>query len=174
MPPWPISIKWTAIGPHVGYLLGQDRALWGEQSPGAKLGSAPRGFAQSHISLVRGRPTGRIVVSAEQDTEITLTLIGELNRQTVKLKAGKAWSTVPFSFTAASDTTEALEITATGGGSFRVGAVSMMPADNIKGFRADTIALMKEMDCKTLRMPGAISFPYDWKPIGDPDKRADF
>jgi alpha-N-arabinofuranosidase len=147
----------------------------GEQSPGAKLSSMPRGFAQSHIALVAGKAyTGRIVVSAEQDTEISLTLIEEMNRQTVKVKAGKEWRTLPFQFTAATNTAEArFEITATGTGSFRVGTVSMMPADNIKGFRADTIALMKEMDCKTLRMPGGnFISAYDWKDtIGDPDKR---
>lgn len=49
----------------------------------------------------------------------------------------------------------------------------LMPADNIKGFRADSIALMKEMDCKMLRMPGGnFISAYDWKDtIDDPDKR---
>ncbi len=66
-----------------------------------------------------------------------------------------------------------IEITATGSGSFRVGAISLMPADNIKGFRADTIALMREMDCKILRMPGGnFISAYDWKnTIGDRDTR---
>ena len=77
----------------------------------ALLGSAPRGFACSRISpwCAARQHTGRIVVSAEQDTEITLTLIEELNRQDGQLKAGKAWSTVPFSFTAASDDGSALK-----------------------------------------------------------------
>ncbi|MEO3692766.1 hypothetical protein [Roseateles paludis] len=167
--------KWTAIGPMSDIFLDKSAPYVGEQSPGAKLSSMPRGFAQSHIALVAGKAyTGRIVVSAEQDTEISLTLIEEMNRQTVKVKASKEWRTLPFQFTAASNTAEArFEITATGTGSFRVGAVSMMPADNIKGFRADTIALMKEMDCKTLRMPGGnFISAYDWKDtIGDPDKR---
>jgi len=48
-----------------------------------------------------------------------------------------------------------------------------MPADNVHGFRADTIALMKQMDCKILRMPGGnFVSGYDWKDtIGDPDRR---
>ena len=48
-----------------------------------------------------------------------------------------------------------------------------MPADNVRGFRADTMALMKEMDCKMLRMPGGnFVSGYDWKnTIGDPDRR---
>jgi alpha-N-arabinofuranosidase len=54
-----------------------------------------------------------------------------------------------------------------------IGAVSLMPADNIDGFRADTIALMREMDCKILRLPGGnFISAYDWKnTIGDPDTR---
>ena len=54
-----------------------------------------------------------------------------------------------------------------------MGAVSLMPADNIKGFRADTLALMKEMRCPILRMPGGnFVSAYDWKDtIGDLDRR---
>ena len=48
-----------------------------------------------------------------------------------------------------------------------------MPSDNVRGFRADAIAAMREMDCKVLRMPGGnFVSAYDWRhTIGDPDKR---
>jgi alpha-N-arabinofuranosidase len=168
--------KWTAIGSVSDITLDKTNAYVGEHSPAIKLSaSTPNGIAQSKISLIGGKSyTGRIVVSADEDTEISVSLVEGKKRQTVKVKASKDWNTVPFKFSAKGDTTEArLEITATGSGSFRVGAVSLMPADNIKGFRADTIALMKEMDCKMLRMPGGnFISAYDWKDtIGDHDKR---
>ncbi|HOY22894.1 MAG TPA: hypothetical protein PK002_07045 [Cellvibrio sp.] len=168
--------KWTSIGSSADITLDEVNAYVDKHSPAIKLSPlAPTGIAQSHIALKGGKAyNGRIVVSADENTEISISLIEGKNKQTVKVKANKDWSTVPFNFTAKTDTTEArFEITAAGSGSFRVGAVSLMPADNIKGFRADTIALMKEMDCKMLRMPGGnFISAYDWKDtIGDPDKR---
>lgn len=169
--------KWTAVGPMAGITLDKTDAYVGEHSPAIELSpAAPRGLTQGHIALVRGKAyTGRIVLKAAQPTDVALTLAEAAGReQTVMLKAGTAWSTLPFQFTASGDATEArLSITATGTGKLHIGAVSLMPADNIHGFRADTIALMKEMDCKMLRMPGGnFVSGYDWKDtIGDPDKR---
>lgn len=169
--------KWTAVGPMAGITLDKTDAYVGEHSPAIELSpAAPRGLTQGHIALLKGKAyTGRIVLKAAQPTDVALTLAEAAGReQTVRLKAGTAWSTLPFQFTASGDATEArLSITATGTGKLLVGAVSLMPADNIRGFRADTIALMKEMDCKMLRMPGGnFVSGYDWKDtIGDPDKR---
>lgn len=167
--------KWTSVGSPSDITLDEKNAYVGKHSPAIKLSSTPTGIAQSHIALKGGKIyTGRIIVSADQETDITIALIDGKNKQTVIVKATKDWNTVPFKFTAKSDTSEArFEVTATGSGSVRIGTVSLMPSDNIKGFRADTIALMKEMDCKILRMPGGnFISAYDWKDtIGDPDKR---
>jgi alpha-N-arabinofuranosidase len=48
-----------------------------------------------------------------------------------------------------------------------------MPADNIRGWRADTVALLKELDSPVYRWPGGnFVSGYDWKDgIGDPDRR---
>ncbi|WP_457425479.1 hypothetical protein [Roseateles sp. P5_E7] len=169
--------KWTAVGPMASVSLDTADAYVGEHSPAIELSpTTPHGISQGHIALLGGKTyTGRIVLKATQPTDITLTLAEAAGReQTLKLKAGAAWSTLPFKFTASGDATEArLSFTATGSGKLLIGAVSLMPADNIKGFRADTIALMKEMDCKILRMPGGnFISAYDWKDtIGDSDKR---
>ena len=56
---------------------------------------------------------------------------------------------MPLVFTARGSTTAGrIEISRQRPGTLRIGAVSLMPADNIEGFRADTVALMREMDCK--------------------------
>jgi len=64
-------------------------------------------------------------------------------------------------------------ILATGQGNLFIGAVSLMPGDNIKGMRADTLALLKQLNSPIYRWPGGnFVSGYNWKDgIGDPDKR---
>jgi alpha-L-arabinofuranosidase len=150
----------------------------GEHSPVITLaGAKPRGIGQNNLALAKKDYVGRVVLAAEPGTAISATLIwgkGAHDRQTVKVAAGTDWTKVPLRFSCkGATTTGRLEIVGRGTGTFKVGAVSLMPADNIKGFRADTMALMKELDCKMLRMPGGNFISgYDWKDtIGDLDKR---
>ncbi len=171
--------KWVPVGPDTAVTMDRKTPWVGEQSPVVALaGPEPRGIAQSGLTLAGKKDyVGRVVIAADGAADIFATLIwgqGAGDRQTVKIPAGKAWDTAPLRFAPQAGTSEArLEITGTGTGSFRIGAVSLMPADNIKGFRADTIAAMKEVDCKILRVPGGnFISSYDWKDtIGDPDKR---
>ena len=77
-------------------------------------------------------------------------------------------------FTAGADTNEgSLEIRATCGCPCLVGAVSLMPADNVEGMRADTMALLKELDSPVYRWPGGnFVSGYNWKDgIGPRDRR---
>jgi len=170
--------KWTAVGPLDAIALDQANAYVGKHSPSITLSDSPRGIAQSRLAFKGGkRYTGTIVVSADQETEVSITLFSSAtkkNSQTTTIKSTKEWSTVSFDIKPQVSTTHArIEITATGSGNLRIGAVSLMPADNVKGFRADTLALMREMDCKILRMPGGnFISAYDWKnTIGPRDKR---
>lgn len=66
-----------------------------------------------------------------------------------------------------------LEIAAFGKGTFTVGCVSLMPNDNVNGFRTDTLELLKRLDSPVYRWPGGnFVSGYDWKDgIGDRDKR---
>jgi alpha-N-arabinofuranosidase len=171
--------SWIPVGPDNAVTMDTAAPYVGEQSPVIALaGTDARGIAQAGLVLAKKDYTGRVVVASDGQADISATLIwgdGAADRQAVKIAAGKDWSTVPLRFSCPVDTqTARLEITGKGTGSFRLGAVSLMPADNIKGFRADTIALMKEIDCNILRIPGGnFISSYDWKnTIGDPDKRA--
>lgn len=170
--------KWMPVGPDKDVTMDTAAPYVGEQSPVVHLaGSKLRGIAQSGLALAHKDYIGRIVVAADPGAEISATLIwgkGAKDRETVHLAVGADWTKLPLKFTCKAETVAGrLEIVGKGRGAFRVGAVSLMPADNIKGFRADTMALMKEMDCKILRMPGGNFISgYDWKDtIGDPDKR---
>lgn len=170
--------KWVPVGSDSDVTMDKTAPYVGDHSPVVHLaGISPRGIAQGGLALAKKDYVGRVVIAADPGTEIVATLIwgkGAHDRQTVKLATSKEWATVPLRFSCkAGTTTGRLEITGKGRGTFKIGAVSLMPADNIKGFRADTMALMKQMDCKILRMPGGNFISgYDWKDtIGDPDKR---
>jgi len=54
-----------------------------------------------------------------------------------------------------------------------IGAVSLMPADNLLGWRKDTLARLRELDSPVYRWPGGnFVSGYDWKDgIGDRDRR---
>ena len=170
--------KWMPVGPDSAVTMDTTSPYVGAHSPVVQLAAGgPRGIAQSGLALARKHYTGRLIVAADPAARLTATLIwGESahERQSVPIPASWQWSTVPLSFECRGDTTAGrLEIIGSGAGSFRIGAASLMPADNIRGFRADTLALLKQMDCKMLRMPGGnFVSGYDWKnTIGDPDKR---
>ena len=54
-----------------------------------------------------------------------------------------------------------------------VGTVSLMPADHVEGLRADTLALLKQLNAPVYRWPGGnFVSGYNWKDgIGDRDRR---
>jgi alpha-L-arabinofuranosidase len=58
-------------------------------------------------------------------------------------------------------------------GQVRLAAASLMPADNIRGMRADTLRLLKELDAPIYRWPGGnFVSAYDWRDgIGERDRR---
>src|SRR3546814_6523939 len=68
-------------------------------------------------------------------------------RQTIRLPVlTSSWQTVPLRYVAGADAKDAtFEVTGTGSGRFRVGVASLMPADNIHGWRADTVAILKSL-----------------------------
>ena len=177
-PPRSSANKWRPIGPDSAVSMDAAAPYVGKHSPVVTVSGADAlGIGQSSLALASKAYGGRIVLAADPGVSVSATLIwgpGPGQRQTVNLPASPAWSAAPLQFTCGADTTEGrIEITGRGAGAFRVGAVSLMPADNVGGFRADMIALMREMDCKIIRVPGGnFISAYDWQyTIGEPDKR---
>src|SRR3546814_16848389 len=86
-------------------------------------------------------------------------------RQTIRLPVlTSSWQTVPLRYVAGADAKDAtFEVTGTGSGRFRVGVASLMPADNIHGWRADTVALLKSLRSGFWRLPGGnFLSTWDW------------
>jgi alpha-L-arabinofuranosidase len=170
--------KWMPLGPDSAVTMDDSAPYVGAHGPAVRLaGEEPRGVYQAGLALDEKDYVGRVVIAGEPGARVAATLswgTGPADGQTVVIDAAEAWNTLPLAFSCGAATDDGrLEISALGSGSFKLGAVSLMPADNVRGFRADTIALMREMDCKIMRMPGGnFVSGYDWKDtIGDPDKR---
>jgi alpha-N-arabinofuranosidase len=152
----------------------------GERSPRIRLEAAtPHGISQSGITLRAGRAyTGRVVMAGSPGAKVDVTLIWGPNaedRQTINIPTLTAnYARFPLKFTAKTDTSEGrFEIVGSGSGTFHIGAVSMMPADNVSGFKAASIRLLKEQGISIARWPGGnFVSAYDWRDgIGDADQR---
>ncbi|HTT62606.1 MAG TPA: hypothetical protein VMG35_12215 [Bryobacteraceae bacterium] len=172
--------KWRPAGPDAFVVMDKDHPFTGEQSPRIQLdASTPHGIRQSGLALAKGkRYTGRIILRGDPGARVSVTLIwgpGANDRQTVSFPDLPAkYRELPLSFTAEADTGEGtLEIAGTGSGNFHIGAVSLMPADNVQGFRPDIIALLRELHSGFWRLPGGnFVSGFNWyDSIGDRDKR---
>ncbi|HEU5350858.1 MAG TPA: alpha-N-arabinofuranosidase [Terracidiphilus sp.] len=174
------SQKWRPVGPDGAVTMDKDEPFVGAQSPRISLdGATPRGIRQSGLSLVKGKKyVGRIWLKGTPGSTVKVALIwgeGNEGRETVTFAhLPSAYAEFPFHFTAKSGSSDAaLEISGTGMGSFHVGTASLMPADNVNGFRPDTIALLRKLHSGFWRLPGG-NFLSDWSwynGVGPRDKR---
>jgi len=139
--------RWTSVG--LDQIEMDKKAPFvGDQSPVIQLDAkAPRGIRQTGLGVTKGKQyTGRIFLRGTPGAKVNVTLIwgdGATDKQTVSISPLTAeYKKYPLTFTPKADTQEAIiEVTGTGSGSFHIGAISLMPADNIQGFRQDTTAL---------------------------------
>jgi len=171
---------WMPIGAEEFVVMDTDHPYVGDHTPMVKLDSQDvRGIQQSGLAVRKGKAyKGRIVLAGAPGTKVRVTLVWgneASDRQTVAInKIGPDYRKVPLSFQAQGDSDDArLEIVGTGAGSFHIGAVSLMPANNVQGFRAEVIAALKQLHSGVYRWPGGnFVSGYEWRnAIGDPDKR---
>ncbi len=172
--------RWRPAGPDEFVTMDRRNAYVGEHAPKVRLeDQIPHGILQNGLVLRKGRKyTGRIYLSGNPDTKIQISLIwgpDTEERQTISIDSlSSQYKKYPLNFTAGADNDDAkLEIIGTGTGSFLIGVVSLMPADNIEGFRADMVKLLKELKHGIYRWPGGnFVSGYEWRDgIGDIDKR---
>lgn len=176
-----IPTRWWAPIGDVEFVTMDTKAPYtGDQTPSVSLDAKEaHGFSQSGIAVREGKSyVGRIVLAGSPGAVVNVTLIWgkeSTARQTVTIRAlGAGYRKFPLHYSADADTDDAtIEITGTGTGSFHVGAVSLMPADNINGFRPEVIAALKQLRFGVLRFPGGnFVSAYEWRyGVGDIDKR---
>jgi alpha-N-arabinofuranosidase len=173
--------RWRPIGGNDTVIMDHHDPYVGAQSASVVVDAgSPRGFGQRGLGLLKGKVyRGHLMLSGDPTAKAQVALNsgpGPADRQVVTLPApGPTWQSVPFEFTAGTDSADAeLQITGIGRGRFRVGVVSLMPADNIDGWRADTTAILRTMHSGFWRLPGGNFLSnWDWhSALGPRDKRS--
>lgn len=173
---------WMIIGDKKSVSMVTEDSYVGEHTPRIDLSAdaEPGGLLQERLGLLDGKGyTGRIVLAGDpQAAPIEVSLvwgIGASDRDTVVIEdIQKSYYKFPLSFTSRGTSDNGrIEIVGRGKGHFLIGAVSLMPEDNILGWRYDTVALLKQLNSPVYRWPGGnFVSGYDWKDgIGDPDRR---
>ena len=138
------------------------------------------GIYQDELGLLTNKSyTGYIVLAGDSSVApVTVSLSwgegsGNQAAQTIA-HVGAEFARTPFHFTAATASDNGrLAITTSGKGRLRIGCVSLMPADNVEGFRKDTLELLKQLGSPIYRWPGGnFVSGYDWRDgVGERDKR---
>jgi alpha-L-arabinofuranosidase len=168
------------VGPADAVEMDSTHPFVGKHSPRIKLdGSEPRGIQQAKLHVKGGKSyAGRIYVAGDPSAKVVVRLVcgpGANDSQAIAIPTlSREFQKHSFRLKAATDSEDArLEIVGTGTGTFAVGAVSLMPSDNVEGFHAGMIRLYKEAGFKMAKWPGGnFVSAYDWYDgLGDADKR---
>ena len=181
-PPWRrASLRhWVPIGADEFVAMDTDHPYTGEHTPLVKLSSREgHGIQQAGLAVRKGKSyTGRVVLAGTHGTAVKVSLIwgnAAGDRQAVAINnIGTEYRKFQLTFQALGNSDDArLEIVGTGTGSFHVAAASLMPSNNIQGFRAEVITALKQLHSGVYRWPGGnFVSGHEWRDaIGDPDKR---
>jgi alpha-N-arabinofuranosidase len=171
---------WKVIGPAGTVTMDSANAYVGEYSPVINLpgDGTMAGISQDGLALVKDKKyVGRIVLAGDEGAlPVWVRLVlddGQTIGQVIS-KISSEFRVFPLIFTAPSSSENVtIEIYSKGAGKFKIGTLSLMPADNIKGWRKDVVALLKELNSPIYRWPGGnFVSGYNWRDgIGQRDKR---
>lgn len=172
--------QWKPVGNLASVVMDSLDSYVGAHSPKIILNSENEtGISQTGLALIKNKNyTGRVILKATSGVEVSVSLVFDNdfdNKQTVTFKnLTNEYKRYDFEFNSKKNYPKAtLKITGQGKGSFTVGAVSLMPSDNIDGFRPDVIKLLKDLNSGIYRWGGNFISGYDWRDgVGNPDKRA--
>src|SRR5579863_9718996 len=177
-----VPSPWKPVGGLSAVTMVTENAYVGEHTPQVDLGDdgIAKGITQSALGILAGKNyEGYVILAGDASAapvEVSLSWgSGDADRQIVKIeKLTKEYTKYQVKFKASSSTDDAaFSITSKGKGKFLIGTSSLMPADNVNGMRADTLAQLKQLDAPIYRWPGGnFVSGYNWKDgIGDRDKR---
>ena len=172
-----VASPWEIIGTPAGVTMQTKDAFVGDHTPRIQAGHGIRHHklgvvaGLDYVGYVWARPTG------DRATTIEVCLIwgnSPDERATRQLTfAPGDYSRQPFTLRAQGRTDAArLELHVQQADAL-VGTVSLMPGDNVRGMRRDTLALLKQLNGTIYRWPGGnFVSGYDWRDgIGDRDRR---
>lgn len=169
---------WEVIGKDGSVRMIKQNAYVGDHTPTIEVYYEKTGIRQNGLSVEKGkRYTGRIVLAGSSSLlPITIQLISPAEEKEMVTidKISNNFETYSFEMNPdfASDSVS-FEIFSNGTGKLSIGAVSLMPADNVKGWRPDVVELMKQLNSPIYRWPGGnFVSGYNWRDgVGEMDKR---
>jgi alpha-L-arabinofuranosidase len=174
------SSRWGIVGPAANVTMSRDNAFVNGHVPWVRVAGQESGIFIGDVALLEGgRYTGRIWLAGDQQAgPVEVRLVwgdGPQDRSLVRIdELSSEYHKYPLEFAARTNTTRArFEIVGHGRGSFRIGPVSLMPADHVKGMRRDVLDLIRELNSPIYRWPGGtFATVYEWRDgLGDPDHR---
>ncbi|MGB7581463.1 MAG: alpha-L-arabinofuranosidase C-terminal domain-containing protein, partial [Sedimentisphaerales bacterium] len=171
---------WKVIGPAGTVTMDTNNPYVGSHTPAIHLtdDGNEAGISQDGLAIVKDKGyMGRIILAGDKSAGPVIVRIVPDTGDAINIDVGKIspeFKPYLFAFTApeSSDNVR-LEIVGKGKGTVRIGTLSLMPADNIKGWRSDVVALLRELDSPIYRWPGGnFVSGYNWRDgIGEQDKR---
>lgn len=171
---------WKPVGPATAVEMDKAEPFVGDHTPCIKLDKTEmHGIQQEGIRLGKGKSyVGRIYLAGDPGAKVVVRLVWGLGASDSKVftisSLTPVYRKVPLTFTSPVDTQDGrLEIVGTGSGSFHIGTVSLMPSDNVQGFRPGMVKLFKDAGYAMAKWPGGnFVSQYDWRDgLGDRDKR---
>ena len=170
---------WQIVGSPDSVTMVKEDAFVGEHTPLIQPGG---GIRQLDLGLVKGKEyEGYLYLKPQRGTTnvvVSLHWGDGPDDQTSDqmLVVANDYGRYPFRFTAGADTQKGkleVRVADIAKGPCFVGTVSLMPADNIQGMRADTLGVLRELNAPMYRWPGGnFVSGYDWRDgIGDRDRR---
>jgi alpha-L-arabinofuranosidase len=168
---------WKVAGPARSISMDKDHAYVGEHSVAVHLaGGVETGISQFGLTLVQGKQyTGRVVLAGDASAAPVIIRLSLDDKTEVAQQIDRIttdFQTFPLEFTAPNSTeTARFDIVSSGTGTLRIGEVSLMPADNLDGWRPDVVAALKELDAPIFRWPGGnFVSGYDWRDGVNPNR----
>lgn len=170
---------WEVIGNASTVKMSKINSFVGEMTPEifCQKGDSS-GIKQHGIGMIKGKEyTKRIIYSGDQKVlPITIQLTNGQSVQEIAVinSIEDDFQEMSGSFVSELEGENiSLEIFSTGEGVFKIGTLSLMPADNLGGWRADVVELLRELNAPIYRWPGGnFVSGYNWRDgIGEMDKR---
>jgi len=162
---------WQVMGPAGTVTMDSDDPYTGKHSPviHGNKSNEKTGIKQSWLTLKKGQKyTGKIILAGDKKAApVTVQLVLKTGKTlSKKIKnITSEYKEYPLEFVSpASCGDVGLEIFTQNEGKFKIGTISLMPADNIKGWRKDVVGLLKELNAPVYRWPGGnFVSGYNWR-----------
>jgi alpha-N-arabinofuranosidase len=170
--------KWDVRGNQAMVSAERSNSFVGDITPVLKVKPGESvSLVQDELGLREGMDyEGRIIIKADAGIDhVSVILSAEgYSEELIIESLLPGYSEYPLHFTSeVFSHNGSVEISGDGEGRIFIGTISLMPADNIDGFRRDVLELLEELDAPVYRWPGGnFVSGYNWKDgIGPVDKR---